>query len=65
MLAQSPFSVEEIAEQTSMNIANASQHLQVLKGDRLVEISRSGNSYIITYPVKRCSMPGVPSGSWG
>lgn len=43
LLAQAPFSVEKIAEQTSMSIANASQHLQVLKGARLVEISRSGN----------------------
>ena len=49
MLAQSPFSVEKIAEQTSMNIANASQPLQVLKGARLVEISRSGN--FIYYPL--------------
>lgn len=43
LLAQGPFSVEKIAEQTSMSIANASQHLQVLKGARLVEISRRGN----------------------
>jgi rhodanese-related sulfurtransferase/predicted transcriptional regulator len=43
MLAQGPFSVEKLAEQTNMSIANASQHLQVLKGARLVEISRKGN----------------------
>ncbi|WP_158856773.1 ArsR/SmtB family transcription factor [Lunatibacter salilacus] len=43
LLAQGPFSVEKIAEQTNMSIANASQHLQVLKGARLVEISRKGN----------------------
>lgn len=43
LLAQGPFSVEKIAEQTSMSIANASQHLQVLKSARLVEISRKGN----------------------
>jgi rhodanese-related sulfurtransferase len=43
LLAQGPFSVENIAAQTSMSIANASQHLQVLKGARLVEISRKGN----------------------
>lgn len=43
LLAQGPFSVEKIARQTSMSIANASQHLQVLKGARLVEISRKGN----------------------
>lgn len=43
LLAQSPFSVEKIAEQTNLSVANASQHLQVLKGARLVEISRKGN----------------------
>lgn len=43
LLAQGPYSVDKIAEQTSMSIANASQHLQVLKGARLVEISRKGN----------------------
>lgn len=43
LLAQGLFSVEKIARQTSMSIANASQHLQVLKGARLVEISRKGN----------------------
>ncbi|MFN4763192.1 ArsR/SmtB family transcription factor [Gillisia sp. Q332] len=43
LLAQGPFSVEKIAEQTSLSVANASQHLQVLKGALLVEISRKGN----------------------
>jgi rhodanese-related sulfurtransferase/biotin operon repressor len=43
LLAQGPFSVEKIAEQTDMSMANASQHLQVLKGARLVEVSRKGN----------------------
>lgn len=43
LLAQGPFSVEKIAEQTSLSLANASQHLQVLKGARLVEIRRKGN----------------------
>lgn len=43
LLAQGPFSVEKIAEQTGLSIANASQHLQVLKGARLVDISRKGN----------------------
>ncbi len=43
LLAQGPFSVEKIAEQTNMSVANASQHLQVLKGARLVEISKKGN----------------------
>lgn len=43
LLAQGPFSVEKIAEQTNLSVANASQHLQILKGARLVEISRKGN----------------------
>lgn len=43
LLAQGPFSVEKIAEQTSLSVANASQHLQVLKGARLVKISKKGN----------------------
>lgn len=43
LLAQGPFSVEKIAEQTGLSLANASQHLQVLKSARLVETSRKGN----------------------
>jgi len=42
-LAQGEFSVEQIAEQTNLPIANASQHLQVLKNAQLVEINRQGN----------------------
>lgn len=43
LLAQGEFSVEQIAEQTNLSIANASQHLQVLKVAHLVEINRQGN----------------------
>lgn len=43
LLAQGEFSVEQIAEQTNLSIANASQHLQVLKTAQLVEINRQGN----------------------
>ena len=43
LLAQGEFSVEHIAEQTSISVANASQHLQVLKMAQLVEINRQGN----------------------
>lgn len=43
LLAQGEFSVERIAEQTNLSIANASQHLQVLKIAQLVEINRQGN----------------------
>ena len=43
LLAQDEFSVEEIATQTNLPIANASQHLQVLKAAQLVDINRKGN----------------------
>ena len=43
LLGQGEKSVEEIARETNMSIANASQHLQVLKTANLVEIRREGN----------------------
>lgn len=43
LLAQGEFSVEQIADHTNVSIANASQHLQVLKVAQLVEINRQGN----------------------
>lgn len=43
LLAQGEFPVEQIAEQIHLPIANASQHLQVLKLAQLVEINRKGN----------------------
>ena len=43
LLAQGEFSVEQIASQTSLSVANASQHLQVLKASQLVEITRQGS----------------------
>lgn len=43
LLAQGPFSVEQIASQTDMSVANASQHLQVLKNARLVDVYKKGN----------------------
>jgi rhodanese-related sulfurtransferase len=54
LLAQGEFSVEQIATQTELSIANASQHLQVLKASHLVEITRKGTS--IFY---RLSSPNV------
>jgi DNA-binding transcriptional ArsR family regulator len=38
-----PFSVEQIANNTGMSVANASQPLQTLKNARIVEMSRNGN----------------------
>jgi rhodanese-related sulfurtransferase len=43
LLGQGEKSVEEIARDTCMPVANASQHLQVLKKNNLVEIKRNGN----------------------
>lgn len=43
LLAQGPFTVEQIANYTGQSIANASQHLQNLKNAKLVQISKKGN----------------------
>lgn len=43
LLAQAERSVEEIATETSMSIANTSQHLQVLRQAELVSLRREGN----------------------
>jgi rhodanese-related sulfurtransferase/DNA-binding transcriptional ArsR family regulator len=43
LLAQGEFPVEQIASQTSLSVANASQHLQVLKTSQLVDVTRQGN----------------------
>jgi rhodanese-related sulfurtransferase/DNA-binding transcriptional ArsR family regulator len=43
LLAQGEYSVEQISIQTNISIANASQHLQVLKTAQLVDVTRSGN----------------------
>jgi len=45
LLCQGPRTVEDLAGQASLSIANASQHLQVLRAARLVEGERKG-SYV-------------------
>jgi rhodanese-related sulfurtransferase len=47
LLAQAPRTVEALAEQANLTIANASQHLQVLRGARLVEAEKRG--LFVTY----------------
>lgn len=42
LLSQSPRTVEALAEQAGLSIANASQHLQVLRAARLVESEKKG-----------------------
>lgn len=42
LLGQAPRSVEGLAEETGMSVANTSQHLQVLRAAGLVEAERDG-----------------------
>jgi len=42
VLAQGPRSVEALAEETALTVANASQHLQVLRRARLVQRQKEG-----------------------
>src|SRR5439155_5351680 len=44
VLAQCERTVEALAQETGMSVANASQHLQVLRAARLVEVRREGVS---------------------
>ena len=58
LLAQGEFSVEQIAEQTNLPVANTSQHLQVLKVAQLVDINRQGNLSITGYQTAMYSKHG-------
>src|SRR5574339_84947 len=42
LLCQAPRTVEALAEQASISVANASQHLQVLRAARLVDAEKKG-----------------------
>jgi DNA-binding transcriptional ArsR family regulator len=44
VLAQCERTVEALAQETGLSVANASQHLQVLRGAHLVEVRREGVS---------------------
>lgn len=46
LLSQGERTVEKISKETGMSVANASQHLQVLKAGNLVEVRRNGNFII-------------------
>ena len=48
LLANGPKSVEQIASEAALTVANASQHLQVLKGAELVTTRRDGNFIFYT-----------------
>lgn len=42
LLCQTERTVEQLAEETGLSVANASQHLQVMRRARLVEVRREG-----------------------
>jgi rhodanese-related sulfurtransferase len=42
LLCQGPRTVERLAEQVGMSVANASQHLQILRAARLIEAEKLG-----------------------
>src|SRR6187549_2159898 len=42
LLSQGPRTVEVLAEQAPLSVANASQHLQVLRAARLVDAEKKG-----------------------
>ncbi|CEK19281.1 ArsR/SmtB family transcription factor [Chthonomonas calidirosea] len=42
LLAQGERTVEDLARETGLSVANVSQHLQILRGARLVDVRRSG-----------------------
>jgi rhodanese-related sulfurtransferase/DNA-binding transcriptional ArsR family regulator len=42
LLCQAPRTVEALAEQASISVANASQHLQILRAARLVDAEKQG-----------------------
>jgi DNA-binding transcriptional ArsR family regulator len=48
LLANGEKTVEQIATQTAITVANASQHLQLLKNARLVKARREGNFIFYT-----------------
>lgn len=46
LLTQAPKSVETIAHEANISVANTSRHLQILKDSRLVKTEREGNRVI-------------------
>ena len=54
LLAQNERSVQEMAKETRMSVANASRHLQVLREERLVQTRKEG-----TYVYYRLASPEV------
>jgi DNA-binding transcriptional ArsR family regulator len=42
LLSQGPRTVESLAAEASLSVANASRHLQILRGARLIEAEKEG-----------------------
>lgn len=57
LLAQGEHTVEELAAETAMTIANTSQHLQQLRAARLVAVRRAGNE--MHYRLADDAIPGL------
>ncbi|MCK1982753.1 MULTISPECIES: ArsR/SmtB family transcription factor [Peribacillus] len=54
LLAQGPKTVEKLTQDTGMNVANVSRHLQVLNDSRLVKFTKKG-----TYAIYSLADPSV------
>ncbi|MEW4153735.1 metalloregulator ArsR/SmtB family transcription factor [Bacillus thuringiensis] len=54
LLAQGPKTVEKLTQDTGMNVANVSRHLQVLNDARLVKFTKKG-----TYAIYSLSDPSI------
>jgi rhodanese-related sulfurtransferase/DNA-binding transcriptional ArsR family regulator len=55
LLAQAPRTVEALAKETGQTVANASQHLKVLRAARLVESEKKG--LYVTYRLAEAKVP--------
>ena len=60
LLCQSPRTVEGLAEQASISVANASQHLKILRAAKLVEAEKKG--LYVEYRVAADSVPKFYAG---
>lgn len=52
LLAQGPFTVEQLATSIDQSVANTSQHLQNLKNAALVQVNKQGNFVLYTLSSK-------------
>src|SRR5262249_58884113 len=62
VLCQGPRTVEALSEQAALSVANASQHLQVLRAARLVEAEKEGLhvEYRLARDQGSPSLPSLP-----